>query len=415
MFKHTDIVTAVEIGSSKICVVTGEVTEDEPLRVIDFAEEPVEGEVVKGEIADMDRVLEKLIAAFDRADTSKMLNKSRIFAMNISGCNIASRQESAALFVDGKVSAADLQAAADAIEQKTLSGNLEKFNIADSYYVLDDVRRVRNPIDQNARKFELFSHVIFGDANRINNFRTAFIDAGFEEPPSLIFSGLADLYAVVSQEEREHGALLVDVGRGTTEYIAIFNDGVFASGVIPVGFDHLANDLSIGLNLPLDVCRGVFTGSLLQQPSAVNSGMVEVSGRRIPLASFEKIIDLRLRELFTIVRNGFPDQSALRNLASGGILTGGGALFPRTAEIFHSMFDLPVRIGAPYDHEQDLGFLADPRYSSLWGSLCYAAELLKIANLNRKRGMFTSIFGALGNMGDSARRTITDLKDSIKL
>lgn len=424
MFKHKDIITAIEIGGSKICVLLGEVSDGAPFEVIGQSEVPLDNEVVKGEITDMDRTLEKFIRALEIADASSggELNNSVITAMSVTGCNINSYQASAMGFIkssDGRISEQDIDDAVSMIEKKPLAANQEKLNIIDSYYLLDGVRRVRNPFEQNAHKFELFCHVIYGDSNRINNFRSIFLDAGFEEQPNLIFSALADLYGIVSAEEREHGALLVDIGRGTTEYIAIFNDGVFASGVIPVGFDHVANDLAVGLDLPLDVCRDLVSGNALQQYAAGGSGIVDlVAGnarRRIPLASFEKIIDLRLRELFGIVKSSFHDQELLRNLACGGILTGGGALFPRTAELFNSVFEFPVRIGYPYDHNRDLGALADPRYSTLWGTLCYAAEQLKMLNSGRKRGLMGALSDVVGTMGDSAWRTLAGLRNSIKI
>ena len=206
---------------------------------------------------------------------------------------------------------------------------------------LIDDRKI--PLDQAAQKFELFCHVIYGDATRIDNFTSLYRNVGFDDQPVLLFSGMADLYGIISPEEREHGVLAVDMGRGTTEYIAIFNDGVFASGVVPVGFDHVANDLAIGLGLPIETTRDLLVSNTIPQAVTSGSGIIQIKqgsqSRRIPLASFEKIIDLRLRELFTIIKNSFEDRNVLRNLARGGVITGGGALFPRTAEIFQQTFD----------------------------------------------------------------------------
>ncbi len=424
MFKRPDIISAIEIGTSKICVLIGSCSEDEPLTVIGRGEVPLDGDVVKGEIADMDKVLEKLTEALEQADASSgnELNNSLLTTLTVSACNINSYQASAPVFIksaEGAVDYSHIEEAVNAIEQKPLPNNQEKLNIMDSYYLLDSVRRVRNPIDQNAHKFELFCHVIYGDSNRLNNFRSIYQDAGFETAPELVFSALADLYGIVSPEERDKGALLLDLGRGTTEYLAVFNDGVFASGVVPVGFDHVANDLSIGLNLPIEFCRNILMDGTLQQPGVTAAGLVNIqigsTLRRIPLISFEKIIDLRLRELFNIVKSNFYDPNLLRNLACGGIITGGGALFPRSAELFQSIFEFPVRIGHPYDLEQQLGELANPRYSTIWGALRYTEEQLRMMNSGRKRSVTGLISDAFGSIGDSAWRTFINLKSSIKI
>lgn len=424
MFKRRNIVSAIDIGTSKICVLVGCSENDEPLSVIGRGEVSLNGEVVKGEIADMEKVFEKFSTALDLADEScgGELNNAVLTAMSITGCNIGSFQTSAPTFInsnEGRVSMADIEAAYAAIEQKPLPGNQKLLNTVDSYYLLDSVRRVRNPLDQAAQKFELFCHVIYGDATRIDNFTSLYRNVGFEDQPVLLFSGMADLYGIISPEEREHGVLAVDMGRGTTEYIAIFNDGVFASGVVPVGFDHVANDLAIGLGLPIETARDILASSTIPQAVTSGSGIIQIKhgsqSRRIPLASFEKIIDLRLRELFTIIKNSFEDRNVLRNLARGGVITGGGALFPRTVEMFQQTFEFPVRTGYPYDVEHNLGELANPRYSTVWGTLKFAEEQLKLMLQNRRQGMWATLSGAVGNVGESAWRTLAGLKNSIKI
>ena len=96
-------------------------------------------------------------------------------------------------------------------------------------------------------------------------------------------------------------------------------------------------------------------------------------------------------------------------------VTGGGALFPRTAEIFQQTFEFPVRTGYPYDVEHNLGELANPRYSTVWGTLKFAEEQLKLMLQNRRQGMWATLSGAVGNVGESAWRTLAGLKNSIKI
>lgn len=425
MFKRPDIICAIEIGTSKICVLIGSCQEDGELSIIGFGEVPSEGVVVKGEIVDMDLGLEKLTAALEMADQSSHneLNNVTLTYICVTGCNINSYQASAPVYIDdadGQIDLEHIEKAKMVMDQKTVMGQQEQINISDSYYLLDGRRRVQNPIGQSARQLELFSHIVHGDSARLENFRRLYLDAGFEVLPELVFSGIADLYGVVSLEEREKGVLLIDLGQGTTEYIAICNGAIFASGVVPVGFDHVANDLSLGLGLPIESCRQILIDGTLQQEKVLSSGIVTVEvandserleERRIPLVSFENIIDFRLRELFAIVKSNFQDPKLLQNLACGGVLTGGGANFAKSSEIFNTTFEIPVRIGSPYDHEHDLDFLKDPSYSTIWGALRYTEEALLNMQANR-RG---SITDALSYFGDSVWRAISNIKNSVKI
>lgn len=151
--------------------------------------------------------------------------------------------------------------------------------------------------------------MVHADAARLENFRSIVRDSGFEEAAiEVAFSPLADDFGILSDEEREHGVLLVDLGAGTTEFVVEYNSGVQASGVLQVGFDHVCNDLSLGLDLHIDVCRKLIEEKTLQRAMQERREYMEFPsstgrGRKIPLPSFEVIIDARLREIFEIIRS----------------------------------------------------------------------------------------------------------------
>ena len=418
-----DIICAVDIGTSKICVMVGLCEENMPLQLIGHSEVPLNGEVIKGEIVDMPGMLEKFVAAIEQADAScgMRLNNAVYTSIAVSGCGISSYQDFGQVLVDSednKVSPKDLEAAGEQISKKSIGVNQEQLHIIDICYQLDNSRHASNPIGQVASSFKLFCHIIYGDTSRLNNFRELYAAAGFEDEPMLVFSGLTDLF-IVDAAEREKGVLLIDFGRGTTEYIVHYKSGVIASGTIPVGFDNVANDIAIGLNLNIEDARKILTDNTLTKAISGGASMIQpaIPGapRRIPVASFEKIIDARLREIFTIIKSKVSDQDILRGLAAGGVMTGGGALFPRSIEIASTVFELPIRVGAPYSGTGELDEFADPRYSTVWTALRFTDDTLRSEHHGRARSFSGAIFGTVGTVGDAVWRAIAGIKRSIKI
>ncbi|MCP3967724.1 MAG: cell division protein FtsA [Lentisphaerae bacterium] len=425
MFQQRDIITAVEIGTSKIHVLVGQMDNDSSVTVIGSGEVPTANAVVKGEIADMDRALELLINAIEEADNScnREINNSRIIFFNVTGAGINSFQGVGNVFIQNeglKINDEDVKEAVENAQTKPLPLDQSVINTFDSYFMIDGGRRVSNPIDHVAHKLEAYIHVIHGDTNRIENFRSLLRDAGFDHEIQPVFSGMASVFGILTDEEKESGILLLDIGAGTTEYVAVFNMGVLDSGVIPIGFEHLANDLSLGLDLHISVCRKLLSDGSLAAHITQRKGFVEIKSssggiRKIPLSSFERIIDLRLQETFQIINRNIHEKGIFRSLGAGAVLTGGAALFPRTAEIVKEVFQFPVRIGRPYDAKGAVTGLEDPRYSTVWGTLKYGELFIHQLNSNRKRGVFGSMVDGVDGMASWLWRGISDLKNSIKI
>ena len=392
MSRKRNAVCAVEFGTSKVCALIAEVGgRGEVGSVIGFGVAHTPGAVIKGEIADMVRASKALGKALEDADRSSggELVNCPLLTVLVSGCGIESRQANGIVTVknpDGVITEADKLEAGDNAKIVSLGAGREIINTSVSHYLVDN-RRVSNPLRQSGRRLEACVHIIHGISGRLNNFRDAVIDAGVENARiELVFSPLASGIGIVSDLERENGSLLVDLGAGTTEYLVHFDRGVCASGVIQLGMEHVANDLSVGLNLNIDVCRkllesGTLEAAILesrQNDDAKSDRILELPGvngkvRRIPLASFEEIVDARLREIFDVVSRQLREKDSPRSLGAGGILTGGGANFFRSRELFRDVFGMDCRIGLPTDPGAAAADLASPRFSALWGALRVAA------------------------------------------
>ena len=383
MFRNSNVVCAVEFGTSKICVLLGEVNAGGGIgAVLGHGIVPSAGVVVKGEIVDMERCAGLLNKALDGADKSSggALADCRMLAVLVTGGGVDSLQNNGIATVKGEggaVSDADrMEAEANA---KILEVGVEReiINASTSYFLLDG-RRVVNPLRLSGRRLEACVHIVHAVSSRIANFRDTVVDVGIEnvriEP---VFSPLAAGFGVVDDREKQNGVLMVDLGAGVTEYLVFLDRGVCASGVIQLGMDHVANDLAIALGVHIDTCRKLLENGTLAQ--AVREGRPTLefprSGgktRSVPVATLELIADTRLREIFELVRRKLRDKQAPRTLMAGGVLTGGGALYFRSRELFSDVFDLACRVGEPADAGV-IGGLRTPRFSAVWGALKVAA------------------------------------------
>ena len=382
MFHKNNVVCAVEFGTSKVCVLIGEVgSRGELSSVIGQGMVHAPGAVIKGEISDMERAEDALSKALEDADRSSggQLVNCQLLTLLVSGCGIESKQSKGIVTVknpDGVITEAEKQEANENAKVIPLTGGREIINTSISYYLVDN-RRVSNPLRHSGRRLEAFVHVIHAVASRLENFRSAVINAGVEnvrmEP---VFSPLATGIGICSDAERENGALLIDLGAGATEYLVYFDRGVCASGVVQLGMEHVANDLAIGLKLHIDACRRLLESGTLEKAVKDKKSTLELPGvtgrmRSIPVSSFEVIVDARLREIFEVIRCQLQEKNAPQALGAGGILTGGGADYFRSKELFSDTFDLDCRIGLPV--EAGGADLASPRFSAIWGALKVAA------------------------------------------
>ena len=408
MFNSRNIVSAVEIGTSKICVLVGEIGEEGRLDVIGRGEAPSAGAVVKGEIVDMERAQEQLAKALDEAERSSQnsLSMARMVMVVVTGCGIASQPGVGVVLVRNPeriVTEAERNEADENARVLNLAADRRIINTSESFFKVDG-RRVSNPLKHKGGKLEAHIHIVHGISSRLDNFSNLVGDAGFENASiDMVFAPVAADFGVLSELEREDGVLLIDLGAGCTEYVVEYDCGVCASGVLQIGMEHVANDLSIGLGLGIDQCRKLLVSGELQRAAERGETTLRMRGgtggeRDIPCASFDMIIDCRLREIFSIIRRQLEQANAPRSLAGGGVLTGGGALFPRTREIFDEVFDLSCRIAQPRDAEGAITDLASPRYSAVWGALKIAAHYRAIDAANEG---LTS--GILANIEDKMR------------
>lgn len=420
MFRNSDIVCAIEFGTSKISVLIGAADSNRNVEIIGRGCVQSRG-IIKGEITDAKQAESALQSALEEAENAcGELANCKMVSVLVTGCGIESMHGCGSTVVKNdqrKVTYDDIFDAEENASIVNLSPEREIINRSPLYYQLDD-RKVINPENMPGMRLDAHVHLVHGISSRIANFTSIVRNCGFDSSIiEVIFSPLAAVTGVVSSTEKDDGILLVDMGMGCTDFAVESDDGVSASGVLQIGFDHVANDLAIGLELPIDTCRKLLESGEISKARSKDQDTISFPGglgnvRQIPVSSFETIIDCRLRETFEIIREMLENAKVQLNFQTVAI-TGGAALFPRTQELLGEVFQARCQKRFPADIHGAVTNLDNPRFSAVWGALKYAAICLDRNGTGRANAIDRLVNG-INRLFDNSRDGLRNIGKSIK-
>lgn len=378
MGKASVIATAVEIGTSQISILVGEVTELS-VTVIGRGSAPSGEAMRKGEIRDMELVSKAFEQAMAQADESSggAVLGSAIVTQVISGGGVICTTGVGTASVRneaGIVGEAEMNEARSNAQVIEITPGWQIINTDDIFWRLDG-RPVGHPLNQRGRKLEVQVLIVLAPSAQVANFSDLIRNS--ELLNAKLYNAYAPICAkegTLTDKEADDGAVLIDLGAGCTDFLVARDGGMVEAGTLQIGFDHVANDLAIGLGLSFGVCRkllesGAVKAAIEQESPALVIQLPNGGPQEIPLSRFEAIINPRLQEIFEQVRKHIRTQGALFS----GVLTGGGALHPGALELFSKTFNLPCRVGTVADATGSITGLDSPRCTTVWGALKIAA------------------------------------------
>jgi cell division protein FtsA len=411
--KKAPIFFGIEIGTHSIKIVAGELLEDDVVELLGYQEVATD-RVLKGEIVEAKRIEEQLMEAINSIENdvgAKMehvqlaVTGQHVEHYNSKGISVIANHK--------EVTEDDIAQAQDTARKYNQAPDTVLINVCDRRYILDGKREVPLPLGMFCTRLETEVHLIYGDYNRIHTAVRIIQDILFNEIDNVSFSGLAAARAVVSNENAENGALVIDVGSGTTEYIVLHSPGVYHSGVITVGCDHIVNDLSIGLKISETRARELLDnlgehGSACMTPDGRNR-IVEIETangikRKIPVSTIERIVELRLDELFTIIREDLLNNDCYKRMNNGCFLCGGGALIPDVLKLAQKVLHIRTRQGIPHNINGPEQVTNSPRFATPVGLLRISHREFE-ASQSQNRSLKYEIKQDLGHLWEVIRRT----------
>lgn len=350
-----EIVVGLDIGTTKVCTVVGHGDASGKLTVDGVGIVPSRG-IKKGVVIDVEDTVTAVRDSVERAKHMAGVEVGAVIA-GVTGDHIQSANRRGSVTVasaDGTIDQNDIErvlqaAAMDVPREREIIHSMPRD------FTVDGHRGVRRPTGMCGKRLEVETHVVTGMESFLNNIVQCVERAGLVAE-ALVLEPIATSEAVATQDERELGVALIDIGGGTSD-IAVFSEGsIILSDVISVGGNHVTRDISIGLRTPFEIAerlkieRGVASPALVPQGDALEV-MAAGSGERLsmPRSVLGEIIEARMTELLEMARDAIGLARLQKRVPAGVILTGGGALLPGAIDLAQQVFDAPVRLGTPID------------------------------------------------------------------
>src|SRR6478736_672888 len=381
----SSIIVGLEIGTSKVCAVVGEMNSEGALNIVGLGQSRSRG-VRKGEICDApaaeEDVRNAIVEAEQMADVEIRSVYLGVTGGHISGFN--NRGVHPVVSADREISEEDVQDVVKNAKAINLPADNSVLHAIRQHFLVDGHVGVTDPVGMLGARLEVDVHVVHGHLNRLQN--AIRVVKGIQlEVDEVVFNGLASSLAVLSPAQKELGALVIDLGAGTTDYV-VYSGGVIKhTGVLAVGGDHITNDLAFGLKVPqgrADQLK-IENGHALMDESIAGQKMNITSDLGLPLNTvnlghLRRIMALRLEEIFQLIAQDVAQADLLEYLRAGVFLCGGGSRIAGITQLAEQALELPVTIGKTTCISGLKNTLDQPEFASAIG-------LVKFGSLKHRR------------------------------
>ncbi len=391
------VIVGLDIGTSKVVAIVGKINIDNSLEVIGIGSQISRG-LKKGVVVNIDSTVQSIQRAIEEAELMSGCQIHSVFC-GIAGSHIRSMNSHGIVAVrDREVVRADVERVIDAAQAVPIPADQKILHILPQEYIIDSQDGVKEPIGMSGVRLEAKVHLVTCAVNAAQNIEKCVRQCGLEVD-DIILEQLASSYAVLTDDEKELGVCMVDIGGGTTD-IAVFTEGAIRhTAVIPIAGDQVTNDIAMALRTPTQNAEEIkikYACALTQLAGVDETVKVPSVGDRpsrdLSRQALAEVVEPRYEELFNLVqselrRSGFEDL-----LAAGIVLTGGTAKMEGAIELAEEIFHLPVRLGYPSEVAGLSAVVSNPIYSTAIGLLKYAQKQIQEQGLVEKETTVSSLF-----------------------
>ncbi len=384
------IIVGLDIGTTKICAVVGEVL-GEQINIIGMGSHPSTG-LRKGTVVNIESTVDSIKKAVEEAELMAGCDISSVY-VGIAGSHITGFNKRGIIAIKGReITQADVERVIDAAKTVAIPPDREIIHVIPQEFIVDEMESIQNPVGMTAIRLDAKVHIVTGAVSSARNIVKCCNKAGLEVC-DIVLESLASGEAVLTREEKELGCALADLGGGTTD-LALFKDNnakfIYE---LTVGGNNLTNDISIGLRTPLPEAEKIKLEHGTCLPGTAKAGgTIEVPGmggrepKRLSKAILAEILEPRVEETFTLLKQELFARGFENAFPAGFILTGGSVMMEGVTEIAESVFNVPVRIG----HPDKVGGLKDivknPAFATAVGLVIYGSRRVECGlNLNEDR------------------------------
>jgi cell division protein FtsA len=382
----------LDIGTTKISCIIADMNGSGELRVVGIGNAPSEG-LRRGVVVDLEKTVNSIHRAVEEAERMAGVPVRGVHA-GIAGDHIRSINSRGVIAVsrkDNEIGEADVERVVEAAKAIAIPMDREIIHVIPQEFIVDDQDGIKDPVGMSGVRLEAEVHIITGAVTSAKNICRSIQRAGLKVF-DLVLEPLASSHAVLGDDERDLGVVLLDIGGGTTDVAVFFEGSIRHTAIVPFGGANVTNDIAIGLRTPIDkaehikIQHGCALASLVSSEDTVPvSGVGGRADRHISRHVLASMIEPRMEEIFSLANKEVKKNHFAELLGGGVVLTGGTSLMPGVLELAEQVFEMPVRLGIP----QGLGGLsanvADPRFSTGVGLVLHAVQGEAGENGSRER------------------------------
>ncbi len=373
------LIVALDVGTTKVCTVIA-AKGPTGTEILGVGSHPSHG-LKKGSVVNIDKTVQSIRGSIEEAKLMAGVEDLNQATVGIAGNHIFCFNSSGVVPVKGKeITRADVDRVVEAARAVLIPSDREVLHIIPQEFKVDNTSGIKDPVGMCGSRLEVYVHIVTGKTPLIQNLIKCVEQAGLAAS-SVILQPIASSRAVLTNEEKELGVALIDIGGGTTD-LAVWKDGALVhSQIIPLGGNHFTNDLAVALKVPHNEAERIKLqqGTVLPEQADPRvhvsvQGMAGTRPKEVPISAVAEVLGARAEELFHVIRTIIADKQ-LESLITGGyVITGGGAMVRGMAELAEYSLEKTVKIGFPRPVGGMGSVMQDPKFSTVLGLLQESGE-----------------------------------------
>lgn len=401
-----DLIVGLDIGTSKVLVLVAEVTPNGKLEIIGIGQHSAKGCLRRGMIVNMDATVNAILSALEEAELMADCKIHEVHAI-LPGSYIQTFNSRGMVAIrDQEVTQLDIDNAIETARAVNIPNDQQILHILTQEFIVDDQHDIHEPLGMMGMRLEVKIHMITGGKSTVQNITSCIRKCGLSDL-ELVVQPIAASTAVLTNDEKELGVCVLDIGGGTTDIVVFSQGAVRYTGVLPVAGDQITNDIAIALQTPTQEAEKIKVqyGCALRQMVIDPDAEIEVPSvgerqpRRLSLQVLSDVIEPRVEEIYVMVQDELQQAGLAHLLTSGIVLTGGTSLMRGMVELAEEIFHVPVRRGVPFYHGHLSEQVCQPRYAGCMGLLQRALEQVnegthaqsKIAEASDLKSLFSKV------------------------
>jgi cell division protein FtsA len=385
MAKRSDrnLLVGLDIGTSKVVAIVGEIKTDGAIEIIGIGSHPSRG-LKKGVVVNIESTVQSIQRAVEEAELMAGCEIHSVYA-GIAGSHVRSLNSHGIVAIkDKEVVQGDVERVIDAAKAVAIPADQKILHVLPQEYIIDSQEGIRDPIGMSGVRLEAKVHIVTGADSAAQNIVKCVQRCGLSVD-DIVLEQLASSYAVLTEDEKDLGVSVVDIGGGTTD-IAVFGGGAIRhTAVIPIAGDQITNDIAVSMRTPTQYAEDIkikYACALSQLANPDETIEVPSVGdrppRRLARQTLAEIVEPRYEELFGLIRDEIRRAGLEEQVATGIVLTGGSAKMEGAIELAEEVFHLPVRLGVPQYVSGLAEVVSNPIHATGVGLLLYAKSNLEV-------------------------------------